>query len=53
LARIIFHLLTTRHGYDESIFATEETRVYAVAAKLKMTQAEKAHGGIRPLGNGR
>jgi transposase len=26
LARIIFHLLTTRHGYDESIFAVEETR---------------------------
>jgi hypothetical protein len=23
LARIIFHLLTTRHGYDESIFAAE------------------------------
>jgi transposase len=26
LARIIFHMLTTRHGYDESIFASEEAR---------------------------
>ena len=26
LARIVFHLLTTRQSYDESIFATDEQR---------------------------
>ncbi len=43
LARIIFHLLTTRHGYDESIFAAEETR-HLKRSELRLRRQARQFG---------
>jgi hypothetical protein len=43
LARIIFHLLTTRHDYDESIFAAEEMR-YRKRTELGLRKQAREFG---------
>jgi len=41
LARIIYHLLTTRQAYDESIFIHQETRFQARKAARVRAQARE------------
>ena len=49
LARILFHMITTRQAYDESVFAIEEQRQHKrMESKLKRT-AQKLGYALVPL----
>lgn len=50
LARIIFHIVTTQHGYDESIFAAEEARHRKRTEARLRKQAREFGLQLIPLG---
>jgi len=48
LARIIFHLVTTRQEFDDSRFAADELR-YQKSQEAKLRARAKAMGELIPL----
>ena len=51
LARILFHLLTTRQPYDETVFAEQERRYRQRAETRLKAQARSFGFDLVPLGD--